>query len=352
MPKFHHRGFRWSSNSLLLLFVFFLVGLFLHYGGKPQPVVQFWSDVKSIFSSSSERPDQSNPYKAPEPGAGTSASDSPAQREDNSATDDRRKKQKPLPDFEKNPGGEGSPVATGSKEELARLTRQRDFVLPEAGQADQVIRHKGYSLKYLEKYEQAAWVAYVLTDNQIKGDEERENSFFDDPSVKSGSAVSADYSRSGYDRGHLAPAADFKSDGTLMRESFYMSNISPQAPDFNRGIWSELEQMVRVWANKYKKIYVVTGPVLKPGLPTIGRINTVAVPEQYYKIVLYVNPPFVKGIGFLMRNEGSRQPLSSFVVSIDEIEQLTGIDFFPRLPDEVEEQVEARSNPAEWHRLK
>jgi len=109
--------------------------------------------------------------------------------------------------------------------------------------------------------------------------------------------------------------------------------------------------MIKRWANKYKKIYVVTGPVLEPGLPTIGRLNKVAVPRQFYKVVLYVNPPYVKGIAFLMNNEPSNAPLTAFVVSIDQVERLTGVDFFPRLPDTIEKRVEAKSTAGEWYRL-
>ncbi|GAB3181985.1 DNA/RNA non-specific endonuclease [Telluribacter humicola] len=350
MTKFHRRGARWNNNTLLLLLVFFIVGLFLHYGGKPQPVLRFWEDVKSIFTTSSSG-NRDNPYRTPEPGQSGTATDSPARDEDNVATD-TRKSQKPLPDFNES-SEEESTSGTAPSGELARIIRQRDFVLPTVEGNDQVVRHTGYSLKYVERYEQAAWVAYELPGSQVKGDQERESSFYDDPSVKSGSAVHADYTRSGYDRGHLAPAADFKNNRVMMKESFYMSNISPQAPDFNRGIWSDLEQLVRVWAIRYRKVFVVTGPVLKPGLPTIGRLNKVAVPDQYYKVILTATPQGeVKGIAFLMRNEGSQQPLSSFVVPIDKVEQVTGIDFFPRLPDPIEDQVEAQSNPSDWYRLK
>ncbi|GAB2773301.1 hypothetical protein GCM10027275_15320 [Rhabdobacter roseus] len=342
MAHFQRRGFRWNTNSFILLLIFFVVGLFLHYGGKTQPVVKFWTDVKSIFTT--ERP-KDNPYKAPEPAQVPDAPD--ASEPDNVATDTRPERKVPT-----SPAEVPSAKATDAEAlELARIANQRDFFLPATTPSDQLVRRTGYTLKYFEKYEQAAWVAQVLTAQQIQGKEARENVFLNDPEVKSGSAVTADYTRSGYDRGHLAPAADFKNSSQAMKESFYMSNVSPQDPAFNRGVWSELEKLVRAWAYKYDKIYVVTGPVLKPGLQEIGRLNRVAVPEQFYKVVLYVNPPYVKGIAFLMKNEGSDLPLHKFVVSIDEVERLTGIDFFPRLPDDIERRVEARSNPREWYRL-
>ena len=343
MAHYQRRGFRWSGNTLILLLIFFVVGLFLHFGGKTQPVLKFWTDFKSVFTTESPK---TNPYKAPEPTTvpATPLTEKPTNRPI-----------EPLPEREvpgATPKEVPEPKANATEAaELARIANQRDFFLPATTPRDQLVRRTGYTLKYLEQYEQAAWVAQVLTGQQIQGKEPRENVFMNDPEVKSGSAVTADYTRSGYDRGHLAPAGDFKNSAVAMKESFYMSNISPQDPAFNRGVWSELEKLVRAWAYKYEKVYVVTGPVLKPGLKKIGRINQVAVPEQFYKVVLYVNPPYVKGIAFLMNNEGSNLPLHKFVVSIDEVERLTGIDFFPRLPDDIERRVEARSNPREWYRL-
>lgn len=330
------------NNTLLLLVVFFTIGLFLHYRGESQPVVAFWENVKSIFAD--ENPSPGNPYKAPEPvDDDTLAVDTqPSVR-----TSSSKKKDNPLPDS-KEKARRQSEVPDA---ELTRIVNQRDFFMPAVGSNDQLVRRVGYTLKYVEKYELPAWVAYTLQQDQIEGKEERENRFMPDPAVKSGTAVSTDYTRSGYDRGHMAPAADFKNSYQVMKETFYMSNICPQEPQFNRGIWLDLEKMVRAWAYKYKKVYVVTGPVLEPGLPTIGRLNKVAVPKQFYKVVLYVNPPYVKGIAFLMNNEPSDAPLTKFVVSIDQVERLTGLDFFPRLPDAIEERVEAKSTAGEWYRL-
>jgi len=331
------------NNTLLLLVIFFTIGLFLHYRGKSQPVVAFWENVKSIFTD--DNSSVGNPYKSPEPiDYDTLAVDTqPSRKETSSKTT-----HKPATDYKKELKRQGAEVPDA---ELTRIVNQRDFFLPALGSNDQLVRRLGYTLKYVEKYELPAWVAYTLQQDQIDGQEERENQFMPDPAVKSGTAVSADYTRSGYDRGHLAPAADFKNSYQVMKETFYMSNICPQEPQFNRGIWLDLEKMVRSWAYKYKKIYVVTGPVLEPGLPTIGRLNKVAVPRQFYKVVLYVNPPYVKGIAFLMNNEPSNAPLTAFVVSIDQVERLTGVDFFPRLPDTIEKRVEAKSTAGEWYRL-
>jgi endonuclease G len=243
------------------------------------------------------------------------------------------------------------PVSGASIDEV--LTR-REFVYPVSLGRDklQLVEHTGFSLGYNERYEQAAWVAYPLVKEQVTGPGARERFFNPDPKVKTGSSVFSDYTRSGYDRGHLAPAADFKHSLEQMKETFYMSNISPQDRDFNAGVWNELEQLVRAWAYRYEKVFTVTGPVLKPGLPTIGKVNQVAVPEQFYKVVLYAEPPHVKGIAFLLENQPSKTPLSKFVISIDSLESVTGLDFFPMLPESISEVVESKSNPKDWYRLK
>ena len=138
--------------------------------------------------------------------------------------------------------------------------------------ANDIVRHTYYTLSYNETNEQANWVCYSLTDSMVlKSGEERTNNFKMDKLVATGSAKSADYTKSGYDRGHLCPAADMGFSPVAMTESFLMSNISPQTPDFNRGIWKELETTVRKWAIKEHKLYVVTGPVFKNSKGSIGK---------------------------------------------------------------------------------
>jgi len=211
----------------------------------------------------------------------------------------------------------------------------------------EIIKHKNYILSYSEKFEQAEWVAYELSSNETVGLIKRDDDFRPDPVVKTGSANLKDYKGSGYDRGHLAPAADMGFSAAAMSESFYMSNMSPQKPSFNRGIWKNLETQVRNWAKVYDKIYVVTGGVLKSGLPFIGE-NRVAVPEKYYKIIFREKGSHAEMIAFLLANMKSEQPLSSFVVSVDEIEKLTGVDFFPQLPDGLENKLEAQRSAQNW----
>ena len=202
-----------------------------------------------------------------------------------------------------------------------------------------VVRHAGYAFQYAENHEQAYWVAYELTKKETEKAYSRTDNFIPDPFVKTGTAGQADYSGSGFDRGHLAPAADMGWSKQAMEESFYFSNMSPQAPSFNRGIWKRLEEQVRSWAIVYDSVYVVTGPVLQEGLPTIGA-NKVSVPKYYYKVILDNTGKDKKAIGFLMANEASKGELTAFAVPVDRIEKETGIDFFNKLPDNFESKVE------------
>ncbi|MBA4409713.1 MAG: DNA/RNA endonuclease [Odoribacter sp.] len=204
----------------------------------------------------------------------------------------------------------------------------------------EIVKHTYYTLAYSEDNEQAYWVYYVLTPELINGNQSRTDDFRADPLVSTGSASLGDYKGSGYDRGHLCPAADMKLNKTSMSESFFLSNMSPQVAEFNRGIWSTLEAQVREWALKYSKLYVVTGPIFKDNIGAIGE-NKVTVPGHYYKVLFDGND---KMIGLILPNAKSSSPLESFVVSVDSIENLTGIDFFPELDDQIENQLEGSKN--------
>lgn len=219
--------------------------------------------------------------------------------------------------------------------------RPQHLEIPALLPDENLVQHTAFSLVYSEKHEQAKWVAYQLTAAETEKAHERSDRFLPDPSIASGSATDADYKGSGYDRGHLAPASDMGWSEKTMAESFYYSNMSPQTPSFNRGIWKKGEDLVRQWARKYGSLYVVVGPVLKPGLPSIGP-NQVSVPKQYYKVLLHYSETEKKALAFLMENEASSAPLEEFVVSVDSVEKITGIDFFPALPDKEEAELEKR----------
>ncbi|MEZ4793242.1 MAG: DNA/RNA non-specific endonuclease [Gelidibacter sp.] len=221
-----------------------------------------------------------------------------------------------------------------------------EFFLP-TSTTGQIIHHEGYSLSYNEPYEQAEWVAYELKKSHLSNSNFKRPYFEIDKAVKTGAASWRNYKNSGYDRGHLCPAGDRNYSQEAHDETFLTSNISPQDHEFNSGIWNTLEQKVRYWANKYDGVFVVTGGVLTKDLKTIGNEH-VAVPNQFYKIILDNDNGKVRMIGFLMPNKDSGEPLYNFVVPVDSIETLTGIDFFPELEDSIENDLEARSDYKNW----
>ena len=212
---------------------------------------------------------------------------------------------------------------------------------------NQIVHHTYFSLSYSDKYEQAEWVAYELTKEKVSGTIGRTNNFREDRKIHTGSATLSDYKGSGYDRGHLAPAGDMKFSSTAMSESFFMSNISPQNASFNRGIWKKLEEQVRTWAFENGHIYVITAGVLSLSSSSIG-YNRIGVPDYYYKVILDYNEPEIKAIAFVLPNQKGTQQLSSYVTSIDYIESITGIDFFPELPDDLEKRLESKSYANQW----
>ena len=221
-----------------------------------------------------------------------------------------------------------------------------EFFLP-TSTTGQITHHEGYSLSYSEPHEQAEWVAYELKKSHLSNSQFKRPYFEIDKAVKTGAASWRNYKNSGYDRGHLCPAGDRKYNQAAHDETFLTSNISPQDHDFNSGIWNTLEQKTRYWASKYDGVFVVTGGVLTGNLETIGE-EQVAVPKLFYKIILDANNGKVKMIAFLMPHRNSNEPLYKFVVSVDSIESLTGIDFFPELENSIERELESKSDFKEW----
>jgi endonuclease G, mitochondrial len=210
-----------------------------------------------------------------------------------------------------------------------------------------IITHKYFTLSYSEPHEQAEWVAYELKKEHLGKTNFDRPYFIDDPEVDSGSASWKNYKRSGYDKGHLCPAGDRRFSLEAFNETFYTSNISPQLNDFNAGIWNRLEQKTRYWASKYDGLYVVTGGILTKNLKSIGD-EDVAVPKYFYKILLDNSRGEYKIIAFLMPHEDSEKTLNKFVVSIDSLEKMTGIDFFPSLKDNIENNLEKSSDYKAW----
>lgn len=235
--------------------------------------------------------------------------------------------------------------------------------LPELKEGEELITHSAMSLVYDEKHEQAKWVSHIIISDIINAKVARTNDFREDSLIKTGSAVTNDYfikftdektgeveyDGFGYDRGHLAPSADFRWSLKALSESYYYSNMSPQLADFNRNKWADLEGFLRAYIvnNPKTQLYIVTGPILNDSLPAIKKsINKVSIPNYYYKIALDLNNK--KAIAFIMPNKDIKYPISSFSVPINEVEEVTGINFFYQLPDSLEDVLETQNNPQEW----
>lgn len=212
---------------------------------------------------------------------------------------------------------------------------------------EQVIHHTGYTVSYNKELKLPNWVSYELTRQETQGKEKRFDRFIADPLVQGPIATNADYARSGYDKGHMAPAADMKWSPTVMRESFYFSNMCPQHPQLNRRGWKKLEEKIRDWAIADSAIIIICGPILNKSSKTIGK-NKVAVPERFFKVVLSPFAKPMRAIGFLFNNRQAVEPLSTYTVSIDSIEKITNMDFFSLLPDEIENKIEANDNYYQW----
>ena len=215
------------------------------------------------------------------------------------------------------------------------------------GQQGQILRRTGYTTCYNAHYRLPYWTAWRLTAAHTTGPHKRKGvSFSEDEDVPFPRATNSDYMRSGYDRGHMCPSGDNKWDRKAQQDCFLFTNMCPQSHNLNGGDWNDLEMACRRWAKKYGEVYIVCGPMVDTKHRTIGR-NRVAVPYAFYKVVLRMSPS-PRAIGFVYENEDGHRPMSDYVLTVDDVERLTGIDFFPSLPDNIESRVEAQADLSEW----
>ena len=232
----------------------------------------------------------------------------------------------------------------------ASAESQLPYELPRVinNQPEQVIQHLGYTVSYNPDWLVPNWVAYELTNAETSGEQERKNHFKPDPLVNGDPVVTGEYANSGYDRGHMAPAADMKWSEQAMRESFYMTNMCPQLHSLNAGDWKDLEELARDWAQLYGNIYIACGPIVEPDYTTIGKNHMIAVPSAFYKVFLRQTRQGWTSIGFIMPNRAGSRPLMTYMLSVDEVEAQTGIDFFYNLPDNLESQIESTYSVSDW----
>ena len=221
---------------------------------------------------------------------------------------------------------------------------------PLSGSSEQVIRRRSYILSYNRKTKLPNWVAWRLTSEHTEGPYKRIKKYFEDINVPTPRATDEDYQGSNWTCGHMCPAGDNKWDSIAMRESNLLTNICPQSASLNSGLWNNIEQDCRNWAKQYGDLYIVCGPVLyNKEHETIGD-NKVVVPEAFFKVILCLQGT-PKAIGFVIKNNEGKKRKDQNINTVDEVERITGIDFFPVLPNEIENKVEAKADIREWRKL-
>ena len=214
---------------------------------------------------------------------------------------------------------------------------------------EMIIVRKGYTVSYNRETRSPNWVAWHLTKSHTSGRNQRTAEVFtEDTSVPAPRSTDEDYYNSRYDRGHMCPAGDNKWDAKAMEESFLFTNICPQNHGLNKYEWNDVEMLCRQWARKYGAVDIVCGPLYEKGVEPryIGK-NKVRVPDAFFKVVL-CRQGTPKSIAFVFRNKGKKMSVSEAVCSVDDVERLTGIDFFYHLDDRTERDVEAHAELADW----
>ena len=231
----------------------------------------------------------------------------------------------------------------------AKVVRLYEIPAPLKDRPEQILHRKGYTVSYNSATRNPNWVAWHLTKSHTYGSNQRSGEVFtEDVSVSKPRATDADYYNSRYDRGHMCPAGDNKWDKEAMAQSFLFTNVCPQNHGLNKYEWNDLEMLCRDWAREYGAIDIVCGPVYSSSdqQKTIGK-NRVWVPDAFFKVVL-CRQGKAKAIGFLYRNEGKKQPMADAVCTVDDVERLTGLDFFPELDDKIENRIEATATLTDW----
>ena len=221
-------------------------------------------------------------------------------------------------------------------------------VAPLDGVSEQIIQKGTYVVSYNKDTKCPNWVAWHLTAEHADGPYPRLKQFHEEEELPTPRATLEDYRGSGWSRGHMCPAGDNKWNEQAMYESFSLVNVCPQNANLNSGLWNSIEIDCRKWARRFGDIYIVCGPVyLRREHETIG-YNKVYVPEAFFKVVLCLNGT-PKGFGFIVRNTDGNKKRDLYYNSIDQVERITGYDFFPALPDSIENEVEAKLNMNLWY---
>ena len=242
-------------------------------------------------------------------------------------------------------------VAPAQQSSITTGTSLLNATVP-AGTSEQMLERLAYIVSYNSQTRLPNYVAWHLTAAHASGTVKRTGDFREDDEVRGSQATLADYKLSGYDRGHMCPAGDNKWSETAMSQSFLLTNMCPQVHALNEGDWGELEKSCRKWAQRYGDIYIVCGPLLLGDKHTTIGKGKVVVPEAFFKVVMRLTDgkdgAGCKAIGFVYENTEGDRTLSYYARSVDDVERLTGIDFFPALPDDIETEAEATYDLDDW----
>lgn len=215
--------------------------------------------------------------------------------------------------------------------------------------SEQIVYRKGYTASYNISTKNPNWVAWNLTREHATGSVPRYKGYLDDNEIQGYVPKEEDWSSMpcSLSHGHMCPAGDNKWDEEAMEQTFLLSNMCPQTRRLNSGSWNKLEEKCRAWARRYGSIYVVCGPVYESDSSNTMGNAKIWIPDAFYKVVLCMEGT-PKAIGFIYANDEQPHNMQQSVRTVDEIEAMTGIDFFSSLPDDVENAIESVANFYKW----
>ena len=253
-------------------------------------------------------------------------------------------------DLSPSPSGRAQSLDVNSSTEISHTNIEDSLILvsDRVGKSEQILINKAFVTSYNKDTRNPNWSSWKLTSEHSEGEYSRDKEFFyEDERVSEPRATPADYTNSGYDRGHMCPAADNRWDRAAMHESFVMTNVCPQDRDMNKNTWNEIEQLCRIWSREYGAIYIVCGPMyLGNSFKSIGQ-NKIVVPDGFFKVVLRIGAEPL-GIGFICENKSDEDNEIVHVTTIKTIEDITGYTFWETLSDSLSIEVKSNSRLASW----
>lgn len=231
----------------------------------------------------------------------------------------------------------------------ATTTDTQGLEIPAHTKSEDIYTYEGFTSSYNHNTLVPNWVAYELTAEELNGGyDTRSSNFSRDPNVRGRQASREDYSRSGWDKGHMAPKADMRWSEKAYWESHYFTNVCPQNHQMNAGDWNSLEKSARRWARKYDTVWIVCGPIFEDcQYGSIGSAQ-VQVPDAFFKALLVRIGNSWQSIAFVMPNKNTHSPQMEYACTVNQLEERIGRDLFPQLDDAMEENIESKIEPNVW----